>query len=181
MKAQRTRVGEGGRALEQQGGDPVHEGAVHAVRVARDPADVRHAPEHVAGAAVKHQLREGDKEVNEAAMASVRNKGTMANVRDKGMMANARDKGMIANVQSLPNQPITFNKQFTSLIPYSSDPEARRVKRRLNKVCPLDTTASPFTPHFVTKSIRNSGNSRAAGLTIHQIKQLCPIGIPHRL
>ena len=32
-------------------------------------------------------------------------------------------------IQTPPKQPITFNKQFTSLIPHSSDPEARCIKR----------------------------------------------------
>ena len=90
--------------------------------------------------------------------------------------------------QRTPNQPITFhnktlsknheiatafNKQFTSTVPRTPDPAARRVKRTLNKDHPLDTTISPFTPHLVTRAIRNSGTSRAVspdGLTIHHLK-----------
>ena len=94
-----------------------------------------------------------------------------------------------------PNQPITFNstthtrplaiatafnKQFTSVTPHTSDPLARRVKRRLIKAHPLDTSLTPFTPSLVSKAIRDSGNSRAAGpdgLTIHHLKYLGPSGI----
>ena len=94
-----------------------------------------------------------------------------------------------------PNRPITFNnrtltrnqdiaiafnKQFSSTITHTSDPTARRVKRRLNRMRPLDTTAAPFTPLYTSRAIRNSGNSRAAGpdgLTIHHLKHLGPIGI----
>ena len=94
-----------------------------------------------------------------------------------------------------PNQPITFrdrihtgskdiakafNKQFSTVVPHSSDPIARKVKRDLNRLHPLDTSASPFSPEFVFKAICNSGNSTAAGpdgLTIHQFKHLGPFGL----
>ena len=52
----------------------------------------------------------------------------------------------------------------------------------VGKMCSLDTTACHFTPHFITKAIRNSGNFRATGpdgVTIHQIKHLSPLGIQY--
>ena len=96
-----------------------------------------------------------------------------------------------------PNQPITFNnttltddkdiatafnKQFTSIVSHTSDPNARLVKRNLKKSRPLDKTASPFTTHAVSRAIRHGGNSRAVGpdgLTIHHLKHLGPHGIQH--
>ena len=96
---------------------------------------------------------------------------------------------------SAPNQPIifnnkiltrtddiagAFNRQFTSIVPHSSDPQARLIKRQLVRTHPLDPTSSPFHPDAVAKAIRNSGNSRAVGpdgLTIHQLKHLGPTGI----
>ena len=94
-----------------------------------------------------------------------------------------------------PNQPITFHsrtltrnreiaiafcKQFTSISPHSSDPQTRRVRRRLVQTRPLDTTSSPFSPSTVIGAIRRSGNSRAAGpdgLTILHLKNLGPLAI----
>ena len=96
-----------------------------------------------------------------------------------------------------PNQPITFGtktlnrnleiataftKQFTSVITHTSDPTARRVKRRLDRCCPLDRTSTPFTPLSVSQAIRQSGNSRAAGpdgITIHHLKHLGPTGLQY--
>ena len=100
-------------------------------------------------------------------------------------------------LQTPPNQPITFNsttltrntdiakafnKQFTSIVTHTSDPAARRVKRLLRRTRPLNTAASPFSPHHIIQAIRKSGNSRATGpdgLTIHHIKHLGPLGIQY--
>ena len=99
--------------------------------------------------------------------------------------------------RTAPNQPITFNhttlstprtiatafnRQFTSIVPHSSDPTARRVKRKLVKLHPLDTNLSLFTVHSVSRAIRDSGNSRAPGpdgLTIHHLKHLGPLGLQY--
>ena len=74
---------------------------------------------------------------------------------------------------------MSFNKQFTTILLHSSDPDTRRVRRSLIRSCPLDTAASPFSPHYVSRAIRLGGNSRAAGpdgLTILHLKHLGPIG-----
>ena len=100
-----------------------------------------------------------------------------------------------------PNQPITFTsgtttktltnnkaiatafaKQFTTIVPLTPDPQARRVKRYLNRTHPLDTHITPFTIDTVQEAIRLSGNSRAVGpdgLTIHHLKHLGPLGIQY--
>ena len=88
-----------------------------------------------------------------------------------------------------PNQPITFGhrtltrsrdiakafcKQFTNIIPHSSEPNTRRVL----KTRPLDAARTHFHPSYVTRAIRNSGNSRAAGpdgLTIIHLKHIGPL------
>ena len=94
-----------------------------------------------------------------------------------------------------PNQPIffngkvstrngdiagAFNRQFSNIVPHSSDPHSRLVKRELTRTHPLNPTSSPFSPDIVAEATRNSGNSRAVGpdgLTIHQLKHLGPTGI----
>ena len=100
-------------------------------------------------------------------------------------------------ISTPPNQPITFNsktltrnreisiafnKQFTSTVPHSSDPTTRLVKRRLNKLRPLDTNLNRFTPDLVSQAIRKSGNSRAAGpdgFTNLHLKHLGPLGLQY--
>ena len=70
-----------------------------------------------------------------------------------------------------PNQPISFSsksltrnveiatafdKQFTSAVPYTSDPDARIVRWKLHKECPLDNSVSRFSPDTVLQAIKNS-------------------------
>ena len=77
---------------------------------------------------------------------------------------------------------ISFNKQFTTIVSHSSDPDTRRVRRSLLRSCPLDAAASPFSPHHVSRAIRLGGNSRAAGpdgLTILHLKHLGPLAIAY--
>ena len=96
-----------------------------------------------------------------------------------------------------PNQPITFqnktltrngeiaiafNKQFTSTVRHTTDPMARLVKRRLNKMRPLDINLNLFTTDLVSQDIRKSGNSRAAGpdgFTNLHLKHLGPLGLQY--
>ena len=94
-----------------------------------------------------------------------------------------------------PNQPITFNnsqftnenkiatsfcKQFTTTVPHTSDPAARRVKRQLLRDHPINHTLSIFTTERVVKAIKQSSNSIAAGpdgLTMLHLKHLGPRGL----
>lgn len=94
-----------------------------------------------------------------------------------------------------PNQPIIFNneeisdqqkiasafcKQFTTIVPHTSDPEARRVKRQLLRDCPLDQNMCLFTANHVGKAIRDSSKSIATGLdslTMLHLKHLGPLGL----
>ena len=77
-----------------------------------------------------------------------------------------------------PYQPVTFNnkhvtnddkivtsfsEQFTTIVPHTSDPTARRVKRQLLRYHPIDHTLSAFTTEQVEKAIKQSNNSIATG------------------
>ena len=93
-----------------------------------------------------------------------------------------------------PNQLITFNnkkvtnddkiatsfcKQFTTIVPHTSDPAARRVKRQLLRDHPIYHTLSAFTTEKVVNAIKQSSNSKAAspnGLTVLHLKHLGPSG-----
>ena len=101
------------------------------------------------------------------------------------------------NATTPPNQPIqfghsiltlnreiacAFNKQFANVVPHTSDPSARSIKRQLDNAHPLNPDASPFSSEIVQGAIRRSGNSRAAGpdgLTILHLKHLGPRGLAY--
>ena len=98
---------------------------------------------------------------------------------------------------SPPNQPITFSsktltrnleiatafaKQFTSIVPHTSNPSTRIVNRELLKECPLNNSTPRFTSDIVAQAIKDSGNSNSAGpdgLTIHHLKNLGPLGLQY--
>ena len=89
-----------------------------------------------------------------------------------------------------PNQPITFNKkqvtnddkkasyfckQSTTIVPHTSEPIARCVKRQLLCDHPIDHTLSAFTTEQVVKAIKQSNNLIAAGsngLSMFNMKHL---------
>ena len=83
------------------------------------------------------------------------------------------------NGKSPQNQPITFStktltshleiatvfaKQFTSIVPHTSYPSTRIVKRDLLKKCPLDNSTPRFTLDIVAQAIiKSAGNSNSTG------------------
>ena len=96
------------------------------------------------------------------------------------------------------NQTITFSsktlthkleiatalaKQFTSIVPHTSDPSIRILRRELLKECSLDNSTPLFSPDIVAQAIKNSGNSKSAGLdglTIHHLKNRERLGLQYR-
>ena len=73
-----------------------------------------------------------------------------------------------------------FTKQFTSVVPHSSNPNARKIWRSIKKRHLTDEDAPTFTAEAVKSAIQGGGNSKAAGpdhLTILHLKHLGPSGL----
>ena len=70
---------------------------------------------------------------------------------------------------------LTLLGYSSHLTPHASTPTARKVRRVLSRICPLDQSFSPFS-----RAIWESGNSCAAGLNgliIHHLKHLGYFGL----
>lgn len=73
-----------------------------------------------------------------------------------------------------------FNKQFTSVLPHTSDPLMRKVLRGVRKRKLTDDGVELFSAAQVKAAIAAGGNSTAAGpdkLTILHLKHLGPLGL----
>ena len=52
-----------------------------------------------------------------------------------------------------------FTKQFTSIVPHTSDPSTRIVRRELLKECPLDNSTPRITTDIVAQAIKDGARS----------------------